>query len=68
MDRKPATEKRVLWIGIDWADQEHVVCVVGPDGESIETLPQEPEDIAAWVAGLKQRFGCGSRWSKAAGL
>ena len=41
---KPATEKCVLWIGIDWADQEHVVCVVGPDGESIETLKHRSEE------------------------
>ncbi len=56
MDTKSATEKNVLWIGIDWGDQEHVVCVIGTDGERLETLRQEPEEIAAWVGRLKQRF------------
>ncbi len=56
MDTKPQAEKGVVWIGIDWADQEHVVCVVGPDGQNLETLRQEPEEIAAWVGRLKQRF------------
>ncbi len=56
MDTKPSAGESLVWIGIDWADQEHVVCVVGPDGGRLETLRQEPEQMAAWVARLKQRF------------
>jgi len=57
MDTKPSTDERVLWIGIDWADQEHVVCVVGPDGACIETLKHQPKAIIAWVTALRERFG-----------
>jgi len=56
MDTKPSIDESLVWIGIDWADQEHVVCVIGPDGGRLETLRQEPEEIAAWVGRLKQRF------------
>ena len=44
-------------VGIDWADQEHVVCIIDQNGRSqIETLKQSPEAIDAWVAELSRRF------------
>ena len=44
-------------IGIDWADAEHVLCRIDPDGRSqIETLEQSPEAIDAWAADLQRRF------------
>ena len=44
-------------VGIDWADQEHVVCVIDQNDRSkIETLKQSPEAIDAWVAELGRRF------------
>ena len=45
-------------VGIDWADQEHTVCVLDQQTQTkqIETVPQTPEAIAEWVASLRQRF------------
>ena len=44
-------------VGIDWADAEHVVCLIEQDGRSrIETLQQSPEAIDEWVAELGWRF------------
>ena len=44
-------------VGIDWADSDHVVCVIGPDGRlEIGTLEQSPEAIDEWAAALKRRF------------
>ena len=44
-------------VGIDWADREHVVCVIDQnDRAKIETLQQSPEAIDAWVAELSRRF------------
>jgi transposase len=45
------------FVGIDWADEEHAVCVL--DGERLrrEVLPHTPEAIAAWTAGLARDFG-----------
>ena len=45
------------FIGIDWADEEHALCVL--DGEQLrrEVLPHTPEAIAAWAAGLARDFG-----------
>lgn len=55
---KQNTEQPILFVGIDWADQEHVACLV--DGctqkQLIEVFQQEPAQIAQWVASLHERF------------
>ena len=44
-------------IGIDWADRQHVVCLIEPGGRTAcRTLDQDPDDIADWVHELQQRF------------
>ena len=53
------TTSFAAFIGIDWADEEHDVCVLGekelvPDAHS---LRQEPKAIDDWAATLRQRFG-----------
>jgi len=46
------------FIGIDWADTEHAVCLLTPDGSSEkQVIAQKPEDLAAWAIQLRQRFG-----------
>jgi transposase len=45
------------FIGIDWADQEHAVCVSAGGKRIASTLTQKAEDIEAWAAELRQRFG-----------
>lgn len=57
---EPAVEpprEFAAFVGIDWADEEHAVCVL--DGERLrrEVLPHTPEAIAAWAAELARDFG-----------
>lgn len=56
MNHKAKTQHHVLFVGIDWATQEHVLCLLTSQGEQIEVLPHEPEAIVAWVNGLTKRF------------
>lgn len=46
------------FVGIDWADQEHAVCLIDSQTQTVEmdSLEQEPGAIDAWVAALQQRF------------
>jgi transposase len=46
-------------IGIDWAQEKHAVCILPTDGSPMQQseLKQDPEAIAEWVAGLRERFG-----------
>jgi transposase len=47
------------FVGIDWADQEHAVCLSPADSltPELSTLAHTPEAIAEWVAALRTRFG-----------
>jgi transposase len=47
------------WVGLDWADQQHVVCLydVGTGQSEISTLEQKPEALQSWLGQLRQRFG-----------
>jgi transposase len=47
------------FVGIDWADQKHDVCLsLAGGGESeLSVLPHRPSCIAAWAEGLRERFG-----------
>ncbi|RIK80092.1 MAG: hypothetical protein DCC68_11650 [Planctomycetota bacterium] len=47
------------FVGIDWADEEHAVCLLLPGQDEPErtTVPQQAEEIDAWVAALRARFG-----------
>lgn len=40
-------------VGIDWADREHVVCVLDGDQVQLQRLRQQPQAIADWVAELR---------------
>jgi transposase len=53
----PPSAGPVVIIGIDWADQEHLVHLIEPDGRtSGRTLAQDPDEIAQWIGELRQRF------------
>ena len=47
------------FIGIDWADSKHDVCIQGADGEEPEfdVIPHQVERIDEWAQALRQRFG-----------
>jgi transposase len=46
------------YIGIDWADQKHDICLYDPTTGELEfsVIGSQPEAIAAWAEGLRQRF------------
>ena len=48
----------VAYVGLDWADQQHVVCWRAADSAQVHTavIRQRPEEWQAWVAELRQRF------------
>ena len=47
------------FVGIDWADRKHDVCLQIPGSSKREftELPHRPECIAQWAQALRQRFG-----------
>lgn len=56
MNHKAKAPPKSLFVGIDWATQEHVLCLLTSQKEEIDVLPHKPQAIAAWVSGLKKRF------------
>ena len=47
------------YVGLDWADQKHAVCLESADGKILEEfeLDQTPDAVHGWVAQLRCRFG-----------
>jgi hypothetical protein len=58
MTRLPPQEF-VAFVGIDWADTSHAVClqVAGSETREFSVLAHTPEAIGAWACRLRQRFG-----------
>lgn len=56
---KSPTEGIAAWVGLDWADQQHVICLydVGTGQSEITRLEQKPEAFGDWLGQLRQRFG-----------
>ena len=52
------TPSIVAWIGLDWADQKHDVCLQATDSADLEhtVVEQKPAALHAWVAELHRRF------------
>jgi len=46
------------YIGMDWADQQHDICLQAADSQQLEScrIEQKPEVLITWVAQLRQRF------------
>src|SRR4029434_10089263 len=57
--RKSPTEGIAAWVGLDWADQQHVLCVYEVEtGQSeITRLEQKPEALKSGLSKLRQRVG-----------
>ena len=49
----------VAFVGIDWADKKHDVCLQAVDSEQREfvVIPNKVERIEEWAQAMKQRFG-----------
>jgi transposase len=58
MQRLPH-ELFAAFVGIDWADAKHEICLQAADSTAHEfsALDHTPEAIDAWVCTLRQRFG-----------
>jgi len=58
---EPESSSIVAWIGLDWADQEHHVCVqaVGSTQVEHQVVAQRPEELQDWVRQLRARFAQG---------
>lgn len=48
----------VACVGLDWADQRHVICLqaAGSGAPESLTVEQKPEALHAWIAALRARF------------
>ena len=52
------TDEFVAFIGLDWADTKHDIClqVAGSDKRELQVLEHRPAVIEAWAMDLLQRF------------
>jgi hypothetical protein len=52
----------VAYVGIDWADQKHDLCLFDPATQQFEysVIGAQPEAIATWVENLRKRFPQGA--------
>jgi transposase len=55
----PPTQEFAAFVGIDWADTTHAVClqVAGSETRESRVLAHTPEAIGAWARTLRRRFG-----------
>lgn len=51
------TPPYAAFVGIDWADAEHAVCLLTEDAVEPTTVAQDAAALDEWVAGLRKRFG-----------
>lgn len=59
MEQVSIDEPFAAFVGIDWADAKHDLCLQADGCERREssTLEHTPEAIAAWASALRRRFG-----------
>jgi len=48
----------VAWVGLDWADQKHDICLRASGSAEVErtVVEHQPEALHSWVADLRRRF------------
>ena len=59
---KPIDEETIgVWVGLDWADQEHAYALRMSGSSEIETgdVKQTPEALQSWINELRERSGGG---------
>lgn len=51
--------KLAAFIGLDWADEQHAVCLRVAETNEIRTfsIEQQPEKLHTWLSGLREKFG-----------
>ena len=57
--KSPNNESFTAFVGIDWADKKHDICVqsAGSDIREFSVIPHKVEMINDWAQSLIQRFG-----------
>ena len=57
--KSPTNQSFTAFVGIDWADRKHDVCVQPANSEMREfsVIPHQVETITDWAQSLIQRFG-----------
>lgn len=50
------TESFAAFVGIDWADKEHAICVLSGDQMTFEQIEHSAEAIAQWAERMHQQF------------
>ena len=60
-DAASLTNSIVVWMGLDWADEKHDICLQAATSAPLEhaVVEQKPEALHTWVAELRQRFPLG---------
>jgi transposase len=50
--------KLAAFIGLDWADERHAVCLRVAETNKIQafSIEQQPEKLHAWLSGLREKF------------
>src|SRR5436190_3147620 len=56
-DPTPPASAYAAFVGIDWADQKHAVCLLDGTRQIESELEHTPEAIAAWALELREQFG-----------
>ena len=51
------TDTFAAFVGIDWADKEHAICVLDGDQNTSDQLKHSAEAIDAWATRMHQQFG-----------
>ena len=54
----PSDNEFAAFIGIDWADKKHDICLqaANTDKRELDVLPHRPDAIEEWVFSLRRRF------------
>ena len=55
----PEPSPVAAWVGLDWADQQHVICLyeVATGHSTVSRLEQKPEALQDWLSQLRHHFG-----------
>ena len=52
-------EHFAAYIGLDWADQKHDLCLIDTQtgAQELSVIKQPPEALSEWALSLRTRFG-----------
>ena len=61
IEQKGAPSEFTAYVGIDWGDREHSVCLQAADQKKVERwkVKHSPEELEGWLSGLRERFSGG---------